>query len=90
MKKVGITKKKFAERIKILRILFGFSQRDLARSSSLSKSTILRIEKGETNIRLATINNLANGFKLSSPSLFFCETPLFKNNYKKIEKLLKA
>ena len=56
----------FAKRFKELRNSMGFSKNKLARELNISYSTITRIEKGNTNIRMETLTKIVLYFKISS------------------------
>ena len=56
----------FAKRLKELREERGYTRIKLAREINISQSTIIRIEKGDANIRMQTLIKIVLYFKLSS------------------------
>ncbi|URZ17346.1 helix-turn-helix domain-containing protein [Clostridium felsineum] len=59
----------FGEYIKRIRLLRGYSQRELATLSSLSSGTIYRIENGENYPESYIVINLAEALKLDKDTL---------------------
>jgi transcriptional regulator with XRE-family HTH domain len=57
-------KKKFGEKIKILRLSKGWSQEKLALNADLDRTYIPSIEKGERNVSLNVIEKIANAFDI--------------------------
>jgi transcriptional regulator with XRE-family HTH domain len=63
-------KKKFGERVKLLRTEKGWSQEKLALSADLDRTYIPSIEKGERNVSITVIEKIAKAFNLSVSELF--------------------
>lgn len=63
-------RKKFGQRIAILRRTAGVSQEDLADRCGLARSYMSRIERGKANPSLDAIEILAGGLKVSVAKLF--------------------
>lgn len=57
--------KKFGKRVKALREEKGFSQESLAIEANISISQVARIEKGEINSTISTLDALASAFKMT-------------------------
>lgn len=62
--------KKFGEKLKNLRTEKKLSYRQLAQRCDIDYSHISKIEKGERNIQLSTVLELAKGLEIN-PKLFF-------------------
>jgi transcriptional regulator with XRE-family HTH domain len=60
----------FGRRLKDLRISYGLSQEQLANEAEIPLSQIGRIERGEVNTTLSTINVLATALKIDIKDLF--------------------
>ena len=69
-------KKKFGEKVKLLRIEKGWSQEKLALNADLDRTYIPGIENGKRNVSITVIEKIANGFGLKLKDLFWT---LFKN-----------
>ncbi|HMU99377.1 MAG TPA: helix-turn-helix transcriptional regulator [Chitinophagales bacterium] len=63
-------KKKFGEKVKLLRTKKGWSQEKLALSADLDRTYIPSIEKGERNVSISVIEKIAKAFKVSISELF--------------------
>lgn len=63
-------KKKFGEKVKLLRIEKGWSQEKLALNADLDRTYIPGIEKGERNISITVIEKIAKALKTSIKNLF--------------------
>lgn len=63
-------KKKFGQKVKLLRIEKGWSQEKLALSADLDRTYIPSIEKGERNVSITVIEKIAKAFKVSVSELF--------------------
>lgn len=61
---------KFGNQIKLLRKERGLSQEDLAKLSSLDRTYISSIERGNRNVALKNIEALAKALNLSLSELF--------------------
>ncbi len=55
--------------IKKHRIAAGYSQEDLSDQTNCDKNTIGKIERGESDLRLSTLNHLAKGLNTSCSRL---------------------
>lgn len=53
-------KKKFGEKVKLLRFEKGWSQEKLALTANLDRTYIPSIEKGERNVSITVIEKIAN------------------------------
>jgi len=62
--------KAFGRRLRDLRISNGLSQEQLANEAEIPLSQVGRIERGEINPTLSTINALASALKTTIPNLF--------------------
>jgi len=62
--------KKFGENLKKVREAKGISQRSLASSCNVDSSHISKIERGEKNITILTIIELANGLEVKPKKLW--------------------
>ena len=60
----------FGERLKYIRQRYNLSYRDLGKRCDLDYSYISKVEKGEKNIQLTTILELAKGLKIHPKELF--------------------
>lgn len=63
-------KKKFGERVKLLRIDKGWSQEKLALEANLDRTYIPSIEKGVRNVSIIVIEKLAQALKVDIKDLF--------------------
>ncbi len=70
----------FGKKIEELRVEKGLSYRQLAQRCGVDHSNISKIEKGEINIRLSTILELAIGLEKNPKELFNFEFDI--NKYK--------
>ena len=61
--------KRFGKRLRELRESSGMSQEALANEADVPISQIGRIERGEVNVTLSTLNNLSIALKISLPEL---------------------
>ena len=66
--------KNFGENLKKIREAKGISQRSLASSCNLDHSHISKIERGEKNITILTILELANALEVKPKKLLDFET----------------
>lgn len=60
---------KAGRRVLLARVEAGLSQRALADKSSVDQSTIVRVERGETNIRPMTLAKLARALGIPTEEL---------------------
>ena len=63
-------KKKFGDKIKLLRIERGWSQEKLALTADLDRTYIPSIEKGERNVSITVIEKLAKALEVEIETLF--------------------
>ena len=63
-------KKKFGNKVKLLRIEKGWSQEKLALNAELDRTYIPSIEKGERNISITVIEKIAKAFNIKIKNLF--------------------
>ncbi|HOD62205.1 MAG TPA: helix-turn-helix transcriptional regulator [Bacilli bacterium] len=63
-------KKKFGEKIKLLRIEKGWSQEKLALNADLDRTYIPSIEKGERNVSITVVQKIADAFEVEISELF--------------------
>ena len=63
-------KKKFGEKIKLLRIEKGWSQEKLALNADLDRTYIPSIEKGERNVSITVVQKIADAFEVEISALF--------------------
>ena len=63
-------KKKFGEKIKLLRIEKGWSQEKLALNADLDRTYIQSIEKGERNVSITVVQKIADAFEVEISELF--------------------
>lgn len=57
--------------VKIARIKKGMTQDDLCKALKISKTTMVRIEKGKYDIRLSLMKKISEILKMSVQELFF-------------------
>ncbi len=57
-------KKKFGEKVKLLRIKKGWSQEKLALAADLDRTYIPSIEKGERNVSITVIQKIADALNV--------------------------
>lgn len=62
--------KAFGENLRKIRLEKNVSQEDLCEYAKLSKNQVGRIERGEVNVTLSTIKQLAKGLKVQPKELF--------------------
>jgi len=62
--------KKFGENLKKIREAKGISQRSLATSCNVDSSHISKIERGEKNVTILTIIELAHGLEVKPKKLW--------------------
>ncbi len=62
-------KVKFGQRVKELRLSFGYSQEKLAEISDLDRTYIPGIEAGKRNVSLVVVEKIAKAFNLSISEL---------------------
>ncbi|WP_317192450.1 helix-turn-helix domain-containing protein [Flavobacterium macrobrachii] len=60
----------FGKQLEKFRVLQGLSYRQLAQRCDLDHSVISKIEKGEVNIQIGTVLELAKGLKAHPKELF--------------------
>ena len=60
----------FGKQLEKFRVLQGLSYRQLAQRCDLDHSVISKIEKGEVNIQIGTVMELAKGLKVHPKELF--------------------
>lgn len=63
-------KKKFGEKVKLLRIEKGWSQEKLALNAGLDRTYIPSIEKGERNVSIIVIEKISKALKTNIKNLF--------------------
>ncbi len=63
-------KKKFGNKVKLLRIEKGWSQEKLALNADLDRTYIPSIEKGDRNVSITVIEKIAKAFKTNIKTLF--------------------
>lgn len=63
-------KKKFGQKVKLLRIEKGWSQEKLALNADLDRTYIPGIEKGERNVSITVIEKIAIALKVEIKDLF--------------------
>jgi len=63
-------KKKFGNKVKLLRIEKGWSQEKLALNADLDRTYIPSIEKGDRNVSITVIEKIADALKISISDLF--------------------
>jgi transcriptional regulator with XRE-family HTH domain len=57
-------------RLRDLRIRAALSQYDLAAASGVARSTIIRLEQGDPNVKPSTLRKLASALKVKPAELF--------------------
>ena len=62
-------RKQLAERIRRLRNQKGWSQEEFAATCNINRSYMGRIERGELNLTLETLEKIANGLSVSVSAL---------------------
>ncbi|MCT2407496.1 helix-turn-helix domain-containing protein [Chryseobacterium antibioticum] len=60
----------FGKRVEKLRKKMGLSYRELAQKCDVDHSNISKIEKGEVDLRISTIQELATGLEVHPQELF--------------------
>lgn len=75
----------FGKNVEKYRKETGLSYRELAQKCDVDHSNISKIEKGEVDLRLSTIQELARGLRISPKELFDFEFN-FKNFYSDLDK----
>lgn len=68
----------FGKRIRILRILYGYSQDELAEKSRISPSAYRKMENGKDNIPLGQLKKLSKAFDMK-PKFFMEFLQEYKN-----------
>jgi transcriptional regulator with XRE-family HTH domain len=63
-------KKKFGQKVRILRLGKGWSQERLALNADLDRTYIPSIEKGERNVSITVIQKIADALKVDIIELF--------------------
>ncbi len=63
-------RKQLARRIRILRLLRGWTQEELADACGLHRTFVSLVERGQCNISLDSLEQLAQAFDLALPELF--------------------
>ncbi len=58
-------RKLLAQKLRLLRLMKGWSQEDLAQASSLDRSYVSSIERAERNVSLDNIEKLADAFGIT-------------------------
>lgn len=61
----------FCKKLRLLRVEKGWSQENMADTLGLSYNGYAKIERGETDISLSRIEQIANVFRVSALSLIF-------------------
>lgn len=75
----------FGKNVEKYRKEIGLSYRELAQKCDVDHSNISKIEKGEVDLRLSTIQELAKGLKISPKELFDFEFD-FEDYYTNLDK----
>lgn len=70
MKEKENLQKKFGKHLKKIRTEMGVSSAELSRRSFIEKPHITRLEKGETNPTLFTLQKIADALEISMDQLF--------------------
>ena len=60
----------FGKNVEKYRKILGLSYRELAQKCDVDHSNISKIEKGEVDLRISTIQELAKGLRISPKELF--------------------
>lgn len=60
----------FGKKVKNYRKKLGLSYRELAQKCDVDHSNISKIEKGEVDLRISTIQQLAKGLEIHAKELF--------------------
>jgi len=63
-------RKQLARRVRVLRLLRGWTQEELADASGLHRTFVSLVERGQCNISLDSLERLAQAFDLGLPELF--------------------
>lgn len=63
-------RKTLARKLRVLRLVRGWTQEDLAEASGLHRTYVSLIERGRCNISLDNLERLAEALELSLPELF--------------------
>ena len=63
------TRKRFGDRIKVLRLKAGWTQEDLAEKAGIGRVFISQMENGHKDVCLGVIEALAGSFKISISEL---------------------
>lgn len=71
-------RKAFGKRVGKFRKKLGLSYRELAQKCDVDHSNISKIEKGEVDLRISTIQELSRGLEISPKELFDFEVDLGK------------
>ncbi|MGX9985379.1 helix-turn-helix domain-containing protein [Soonwooa purpurea] len=71
-------RKAFGNRVKLFRKKLGLSYRELAQRCDVDHSNISKIEKGEVDLRISTIQELAKGLNIVPKELFDFEFDIKK------------
>lgn len=64
-----------AQKLRILRVIRGWSQEQLAEASGLHRTYISLIERAECNVSLDNLEKIADAFELSLPELLGVPDP---------------
>jgi predicted transcriptional regulator len=70
MKEKEILQKKFGKQLKKVRTELGISSAELSRRSFIEKPHITRLEKGDTNPTLSTIQKIIDALEISMEDFF--------------------
>jgi transcriptional regulator with XRE-family HTH domain len=68
---ISNAKRQFGNSVKWWRIQLGISQKELAWRAGLQRSYVCDIERGARNVTLESIERVARGLEVSTPTLFF-------------------
>lgn len=66
----GRARKALARKLRVLRLVRGWTQEDLAEASGLHRTHVSLVERGQCNISLDNLERLAEALELSLPELF--------------------
>lgn len=62
-------RKNVGERIKARRKWLNYTQEELSRFADIARSTLARIERGETQVRIETLESIARALKVKMEDL---------------------
>ena len=79
----------FGKQIEILRTKHNLSYRQLAQRCDIDFSNISKIEKGEINIQLSSVLQLAKGLSVTPKELFDFKFDLDKETFKSLNSIIR-